>query len=77
MHGPMASTHYGAWLRAEHPDVAAGFAVPLSPSESPATGAPECRPNPAPRELYHTDWIADRTIDWLAGVTDAQSGSAG
>jgi arylsulfatase A-like enzyme len=71
MHGPMASTHYGAWLRAEYPEVAAGFAVPLSPAESPATGAPECRPNPVPRELYHTDWIADRTIAWLDGLPNA------
>jgi hypothetical protein len=66
----MASTHYGAWLRAEYPEVAGGFAVPLSRAESPETGAPECRPNPVPRELYHTDWIADRAIAWLDGLTD-------
>ncbi len=70
MHGPMASTHYGRWLREHHPDVAAGFAVPLSPAPSPVTGAPECRPNPVPRELYHTDWIADRTVAWLGDRTD-------
>src|SRR5262249_11657583 len=70
MHGPMASTHYGAWLRAEHPEVAAGFAVPLAPAASPVTVAPEGRPNPVPRELYHTDWIADRAVAWLDGVTD-------
>ena len=70
MHGPMASTHYGRWLREHHPDVAAGFAVPLSPAPSPVTGAPECRPNPVPRELYHTDWIADRTVAWLGDRID-------
>ena len=72
MHGPMASTHYGAWLRAEYPEVAAGFAVPLSPAESPVTGAPECRPNPVPRGLYHTDWIADRAVAWLDGLNETE-----
>ena len=29
------------------------------------TGAPEVAYNPIPRECYHTDWVADRTIAWL------------
>ena len=65
MHGPFATTHYGHWLREHHPEVVDGFVVPLGGGESPETGAPECRPNPVPRELYHTDWVADRTIAWL------------
>ncbi len=30
-----------------------------------ATGAIQVWDNPMPRELYHTDWVADRTIAWL------------
>ena len=29
------------------------------------TGAPQVHVNPVPREWYHTDWVADRTIAWL------------
>ena len=29
------------------------------------TGAPETTHNPVPREHYHTDWVADRTVAWL------------
>jgi arylsulfatase A-like enzyme len=29
------------------------------------TGAPQAHINNIPRELYHTDWVADRTIAWL------------
>ena len=29
------------------------------------TGAPETSNNPIPRELYHTDWLADLAVDWL------------
>ena len=29
------------------------------------TGAPQVAYNPIPREHYHTDWVADRTIAWL------------
>ena len=29
------------------------------------TGAPEVAYNPIPREHYHTDWVADRTIAYL------------
>ena len=29
------------------------------------TGAPQVKHNPIPRDWYHTDWVAERTIDWL------------
>ena len=29
------------------------------------TGAPQVHDNAVPREWYHTDWVADRTISWL------------
>ncbi|MEO5724154.1 MAG: sulfatase-like hydrolase/transferase [Ilumatobacteraceae bacterium] len=37
-----------------------------------ATGAPQVHDNAIPREWYHTDWVADRTVAWLdsLGTTD-------
>ena len=32
------------------------------------TGAPQVKDNPIPRDWYHTDWVADRTIAWLDGL---------
>jgi arylsulfatase A-like enzyme len=33
------------------------------------TGAPQVKLNPIPRDLYHTDWVADRTIAWLDSLS--------
>ena len=47
-----------------------------SPAATPA--APETKNNPIPREWYHTDWVADLTVDWLArSLGDDDRGSAG
>jgi arylsulfatase A-like enzyme len=32
------------------------------------TGAPQIKRNAVPRDWYHTDWVADRTISWLDGL---------
>jgi arylsulfatase A-like enzyme len=45
-----------------------GFAPLLSADPGGDTGAPEVTHNPVPRDHYHTDWIADRTIAWLNGL---------
>ena len=34
------------------------------------TAAPQIKRNPVPREWYHTDWVADRTISWLHGLAN-------
>lgn len=34
------------------------------------TGAVQIWPMDVDRELYHTDWVADRTINWLSGRGD-------
>ncbi|MDZ7684941.1 MAG: sulfatase-like hydrolase/transferase [Gammaproteobacteria bacterium] len=34
------------------------------------TGAIQVWPTDVPRERYHTDWVADRTLDWLGEVGD-------
>ena len=59
-------------MRENHPEALGGF-YPVVDAELNVndagggdTGAPQVRFNPVPREWYHTDWVADRTIDWLA-----------
>lgn len=70
-HGAMGPLHYARWLAAEHPEaVGMFFAVLDSQLEVSAagggdTGAPQVKDNAIPREWYHTDWVADRTIAWL------------
>jgi arylsulfatase A-like enzyme len=69
MHAPALAgqgmQHYGVWLLEQHPEQARGFARPLAGIAGGETGAPEAAINPIPRDLYHTDWIADRTIGFL------------
>lgn len=67
-HGPMGGHHYASWLWREHPEDVAGFATVLTGSGGGDTGAPEVAHNPIPRAHYHTDWVADRTIDWLDSI---------
>ncbi|MEU6419147.1 sulfatase family protein [Streptomyces spiralis] len=70
LHGAFPQLHYGAWLQEHHPDQLHSYITPLSSgNDSPETGAPEARPNPIQRDLYHTDWVADRTIDYLKNVS--------
>jgi len=45
-----------------------GFAGVLTGEGGGDTGAPEVAKNPVPRAHYHTDWIAERTVAWLASL---------
>jgi arylsulfatase A-like enzyme len=65
MHGAVGFWHYSLWLQQNFPNETAGFAALLSAQGGGETGAPEVAYNPIPREHYHTDWVADRTIAWL------------
>jgi arylsulfatase A-like enzyme len=62
--------HYGEWLGANHPEHVSSFAPVLMTEPGGESGAPETRINPIPRDWYHTDWVADRTISWLDTVGD-------
>jgi arylsulfatase A-like enzyme len=66
--GKRPAVHYGYWIEREHPEHRYSFAKLLSAAGGGDTGAPETKKNPIPRDLYHTDWVADRTIDWLSSV---------
>lgn len=73
-HSPVGPLHYARWLAAEHPEVIGGFYrvldadMQVNAEGGGNTGAPQVAVNPVPRELYHTDWVADRTIAWLDGL---------
>ncbi len=70
-HGPAGQLHYAQWIRREHPETVGGFypvidaRLEVNGDGGGDTGAPQVRLNPIPREWYHTDWVADRTIAWL------------
>ncbi|HEY7136887.1 MAG TPA: sulfatase-like hydrolase/transferase [Acidimicrobiia bacterium] len=69
--GKRALQHYGRWLIDTHGiDATKGFSPLLAAEPGGETGAPETRINPIPREWYHTDWVADRTIAYLDSLPD-------
>jgi len=70
MHGPIGGWHYSLWLQQNYPGEVGGFAPLLSAQGGGDTGAPELTYNPIPREHYHTDWVAARTIAFLNSLAD-------
>ncbi|MEO6126641.1 MAG: sulfatase-like hydrolase/transferase [Ilumatobacteraceae bacterium] len=70
-HNPGGPLHYSRWIQQNHPEVIGMFYPVLDPTfEVNAagggdTGAPQAKVNNVPKEWYHTDWVADRTINWL------------
>jgi arylsulfatase A-like enzyme len=76
-HTVMGPLHYARWMATNHPQHAGGF-YPVLDREFEVngegggdTGAPQVKVNPVPKELYHTDWVADRTIAWLDSLDPA------
>jgi arylsulfatase A-like enzyme len=67
-----ALSHYGRWLAEHHPEHLESFASLLGAEPGGDTAAPETKHNPIPRSWYHTDWAADRCIDWLDTVGDGE-----
>jgi len=75
MHGPLPWWHYGSWLHEQHPGSADGFYAlvkdgRLNDEGGGDTGLTQVKANPVPREQYHTDWVAERTIAWLDGLDE-------
>jgi len=74
-HGVMGPLHYARWMARYHPESMGGFyrvvdhELNVSAVGGGDTGAPQVKLNDVPREWYHTDWVADRTIDWLGRQT--------
>jgi len=73
-HGAAGMLHYAQWLASNHPE-AIGMYFPaidgsfnVNAAGGGASGAPQVHDNPIPRDWYHTDWVAERTIDWLGSL---------
>jgi arylsulfatase A-like enzyme len=74
MHGPLPLWHYGKWLLEQPGNWERGFyqlfkGGQLNGEGGGDTGAPQVAVNPVPREMYHTDWTAERAIAWLSGLS--------
>jgi arylsulfatase A-like enzyme len=73
-HGAQGPLHYAQWLQRTHPESVGRFYPVLDASfevnalGGGETGAPQVHRNEIPREQYHTDWVADRTIAWLESI---------
>ncbi len=75
-HTPLGGLHYARWMHEQHADHIGGF-YPVLDSDLQVnargggrSGAPQVAVNPVPREVYHTDWVAERTVAWLADRDD-------
>ncbi|MCB0997700.1 MAG: sulfatase-like hydrolase/transferase [Acidimicrobiales bacterium] len=70
-HGAAGPLHYARWLASTHPEAVGMFypvldgLLEVNAMGGGDTGAPQAWRNEIPREWYHTDWVADRTIAWL------------
>lgn len=74
MHGPLPLWHYGKWLIDQPGHWERGFyqlfkGGQMNGEGGGDTGAPQIAVNPVPRELYHTDWTAERAIAWLGQLS--------
>lgn len=66
--GDFPVAHYGRWLAEHHPEHLHSFANLLRGEPGGDTAAPETKNNPIPRAWYHTDWVADLTVEWLDSI---------
>jgi arylsulfatase A-like enzyme len=75
MHGYLRQWHYDKWLERTAPKWTSAYYPLLSMVDlglndegGGDTDAPEVKHNPMPADMYHTDWVADRTIAWLSSL---------
>ena len=70
-HSYRCVTHYSRWMADNHGEQVECFYPPVGPKNGPnnlrggETGAIQVHFNDCPREHYHTDWVADRALEWL------------
>jgi arylsulfatase A-like enzyme len=70
-HSGQGQLHYARWLATHHPEAVAMFypvldaLLEVNAQGGGDTGAPQVHDNAIPRDWYHTDWVADRSISWL------------
>ena len=68
-------SHYDLWMSEQHPDFKKRFypMVTDKGQNTVGTGATQaCQvwPMEVPTELYHTNWVAERTLNWLKSLHD-------
>jgi arylsulfatase A-like enzyme len=74
-HGGRGPLHHARWLARTHPEMADNFypVLGLNLAQNSFgggdTGAVQVKRNATPRGLYHTDWVADRTIAYLDSLS--------
>lgn len=74
-HFILGHAHYDLWLEKNHPEYVEKFYPILTPEGKQNhigggdSNAIQCWKNDIPRNLYHTDWVADRTINYLNGLS--------
>ena len=70
-HGGMGNFHYARWLMQNHPEAIGMYyrvldmSLQVNSAGGGDTGGPQVHDNPIPRDWYHTDWVAERTMAWL------------
>ncbi|MFV0243963.1 MAG: sulfatase [Qingshengfaniella sp.] len=67
-HGDGAGGAYGRWLRSQRPD--AGDLIGAANQAPHDYTVPQAVRTQVPEELYTTNWIADRAIDWIENRPD-------
>ncbi|MHB1713005.1 MAG: sulfatase family protein [Acidimicrobiales bacterium] len=80
MHGAEKLWHYGKWLEANALEYTRGYYQLIIPGDPPRfndagygdTGLLQTAYNPIPAGMYHTEWVADRTIAWLSSLSDEE-----
>lgn len=76
-HGAAGMLHYAQWIGLNHPEATGMFYSAIdrdwnvNAAGGGATDAPQVKVNEIPRDWYHTDWVADRTIAWLDSLAAA------
>jgi arylsulfatase A-like enzyme len=73
-HAPQGQLSYARWLQLNHPEAIPWFypnldsSLEVNSAGGGETGAVQVHDNQVPREWYHTDWVADQTIQWLQSL---------
>lgn len=67
-------SHYDLWMNEHLPAKERFYPMVTSKGQNTVsggeTGAVQVWPMDVPRELYHTEWVADRTIRWIDSLAD-------
>ncbi|MFT6519355.1 MAG: arylsulfatase A-like enzyme, partial [Candidatus Azotimanducaceae bacterium] len=68
-------SHYDRFMTNEHPEWKKNFYTMVTErgqntAGAGDTGAIQVWPTDVPKELYHTDWVANRTLNWLSELNE-------